>query len=71
MIDRIATARAADPKSRLNKMGTLEDQPDQDADVLGIAAATLIIETDIIKIGIIESAPSKTTCRSPHAPRRA
>ena len=35
-------------------MGTLEDQPDQDADVLGIADAKLIIETKIINIDILE-----------------
>ena len=40
--------------SRLDKMKTLEDQPAQNVDILGVADATLVLETDIINIDIIE-----------------
>ena len=36
-------------------MGTLGDQPDQDVDVLGVVGATLILETNLINIDLIES----------------
>ena len=35
-------------------METLEDQPDQDVDILGVADATLVPETDMINIDFIE-----------------
>ena len=57
-----ATAPAADPESRLDEVGTLEDQPDQDVDVLGVVGATLISGTDLVNIDLVDVDMLFTQC---------